>query len=85
MVNPFNPYQFGDLKIVECRVVKCEKKLSWKKRLLSWPWRPWVKSVTTFTPMAPEGQFIVDYDNMIVYASPSTCKALRDRIQSSNA
>ena len=85
MVNHFNPHQLGNLKIVECRVVEHKTKLSWKKRLFSWPWRPWVKSVTTFTPMVPEGQFIVDQANMIAYASPETCKALRDRMQSANA
>lgn len=43
--------QFGPITLLESHFLTVPKEItlhrSWKQRLFSWPWRPWLKTETT--------------------------------------
>lgn len=43
--------------------------LSWKERLLSWPWKPWKKSYRVVLTVASD-KVILDEENRRMYAHP---------------
>ena len=57
------------------KVVK--KRLSWRERLLSWPWEPWV-SISIEATEVPSQEVILDGKRRTIYAHPEVIEKISE-------
>ena len=66
------PRYFAGFRLVQCQMVEHKTKRSLKERLFSRPWRPLLQYSYSYEPLIPEGEFLVDKKNSVIYASAAT-------------
>ena len=71
------PSHFAGFKLVECQMVEHKTKKSLKERLFSRPWQPLLQYSYSYEPLIPEGEFLVDKKNSVIYASAATLLKLQ--------
>lgn len=78
---PRTIYSYG-LRVMESPWLTVEReeieRRSWKERLFSWPWVPWVKEKTVVY-RDPDPNFYYDGD-FVVYCHPAMAAQLREYI-----
>lgn len=62
-------------KIIEQFPIKTKIKKTWKERLSSWPWKPWVKYRYEYKEFLQPGQVFMFGNNMIM--NPATKNELK--------
>lgn len=53
-----------------------EVRLSWRKRLLSWPWRPWQATVTVVDVIPYQGAFQINSTTLVMH--PDTYRKVKE-------
>jgi hypothetical protein len=85
MLNPddFLCYGLGGIPILESEhcldEVTRTRARTWRERLLSWPWRPWIGE-TTYVTLVPSKHVYMLQNPPCIICHPVTAKEIRARI-----
>jgi hypothetical protein len=52
------------------KTVSFERTLTWRERLFSWPWRPWVKTITEYAQVPSDEIFLINCDGVMMDVDP---------------
>jgi hypothetical protein len=76
------------LKIIESnlltKTIQITIDKTWKERLLSWPWKPWIKTKIESKEVPDEEQIYHDKINNVIYCHPIIAQKIKERYTDKN-